>query len=565
MVKIHVMETHNIPSPEAFGEYLIEKGLLSNAGFARASQMVESTQAPLHKIVERLGLAKEEILLNALSKYLGIGFLSREDLPDEPICDNLFTPVYLKKHCLLPIYEDAEKVQIAFANPFDAQTIKTLEFYLKKNIKPVIASTRDIEWAIQVLYEQTDSNIENEKPTTDDVETLKNLATEQPVIRFVNRLIETAIEKRASDIHIEPQERTIQIRYRVDGALIKSDPPSPTMAPAIISRIKIMASLNIAERRLPQDGRIRTNVRGSEIDLRVSTTPSLYGESVVIRVLDKTSVILDFSELGFDDKTLERYQSLLNRPNGIILVTGPTGSGKTTTLYTSLKSLDNEHRKIFSVEDPIEYQLNGVTQIHAQPQIGFDFPRALRSILRQDPDIIMIGEIRDRETADIAIQASLTGHLVLATLHTNSAAATITRLLDMGVEDYLVASTTAGVVAQRLVRKLCTHCAVNDETIIDLIRHVNPDIVDRAKTLSPKKPIGCNVCQNTGFRGRTSILEIMPISPEIRRSIVSETNDAKIEKIAKYQGMTTMLEAGLNKALSGVTTFHEVMQIAKVD
>jgi general secretion pathway protein E len=391
-----------------------------------------------------------------------------------------------------------------------------------------------------------------------DVERLRDLASEAPVIRLVNRMIERAVEQRASDIHIEPFEGRLRVRYRVDGMLGETEAPAEKLAAAIVSRIKIMARLNIAERRLPQDGRIKVVVRGKEFDLRISTTPSLHGESVVMRILDRDGAVLDFKALGFRDDTLKSYLSALERPHGILLVTGPTGSGKTTTLYTSLIRLNSPERKILTVEDPVEYQLDGVLQIQVKPEIDLTFARALRSFLRQDPDILMIGEIRDLETAQIGVQAALTGHLVLSTLHTNDAAGAIARLMDMGVPDYLLTSTINGVAAQRLVRKLCPDCREASEPDAELLARLDagdnpPRVLYHAK--------GCDHCKGTGYAGRAALVEVLVMDDALRRLVLQRADAREIEKAAVEGGMRTLYQDGLLKAAAGVTSIEEVLRV----
>ena len=391
------------------------------------------------------------------------------------------------------------------------------------------------------------------------------MASEAPVIKLVQNLVVRAVEAQASDIHIEPREDSIRVRYRIDGVLHTVETLPLSVRAALSSRIKIMAQLNIAERRLPQDGRIKMTVRGHEIDLRVSTMPTMNGESVVLRILDRSSVALEFPALGFSGEGLAGFERLLQEPNGIILVTGPTGSGKTTTLYAALSQLNDSGRKLFTVEDPIEYQLAGVNQIQVNPKIGLTFATALRSILRQDPDIVMVGEIRDLETAEMAIRASLTGHLVLSTVHTNSAAATITRLLDMGVEDYLLASSLKGVLAQRLVRKLCPHCAVPGDVppaILQRLARVASSTIDTRGVRSAK---GCSQCRNTGFSGRTTIYELLPLTKDVKEVIVNSGAERAIDDMALRQGMTAMSHNGLEKVLSGETTIDEVLRVSGGD
>jgi general secretion pathway protein E len=394
----------------------------------------------------------------------------------------------------------------------------------------------------------------------EDVGRLRDLASEVPVIRLVNQLISRAVESGASDIHIESLQSRMIVRYRIDGILREVASPPANLRAAIISRVKIMAKLNIAERRLPQDGRIRIAVQGREFDLRISTMPTLHGEGVVMRVLDRASLVHDLSVLGFSDAMLAPFLGVLDRPQGILLVTGPTGSGKTTTLYTSLMRLNSIERKLFTVEDPIEYQLEGVNQIQVKPQIGLTFAQVLRSVLRQDPDIIMVGEMRDLETAQIAVQAALTGHLVLSTLHTNNAAGTITRLLDMGVEDYLVTSTVSGVLAQRLVRKLCQHCREAYEPLPELVNQL--DLPHATGTPMLYRARGCGHCRG-GYRGRVGVFEFLPLTDEIRRLVLSHATAHDIHRAGAAEGMCSMYDDGIAKAIAGVTSIEEVLRVTR--
>jgi len=384
------------------------------------------------------------------------------------------------------------------------------------------------------------------------------------VIRRVNHIVAEAIEARASDIHIEPSNEAVLVRYRIDGALRTVETMPPGLKAAIASRIKIMARLDIAERRLPQDGRIKLAVRGVDIDFRVSTIPTTHGESIVLRILDRSQIALDFDKLGFEPETIGELRKVMRNPNGIVLVTGPTGSGKTTTLYTALRELTKPDVKVFTVEDPIEYQLAGVNQVQVQPAIGLDFPNTLRAILRQDPDIIMIGEIRDTETARIAIQASLTGHLVFSTLHTNSAAASITRLIDMGVENYLIASTVKAVLAQRLVRRLCRHCATPLETRAQLRAQFAWEEFARGPD-QLSAPGGCPQCRNLGYSGRSTIAELLIMNDRMQRLVCESASDAELEAAARDSGMTTMYHCGMGKAWRGETTIDEVARVTRVD
>jgi general secretion pathway protein E len=396
------------------------------------------------------------------------------------------------------------------------------------------------------------------------------MASDAPVIRLVQSLVERAAAAQASDIHIEPREDSVRVRFRIDGVLHTVETLPLSLKAALSSRIKIMAQLNIAERRLPQDGRIRVNVRGREIDLRVSTMPAMCGESVVLRLLERSSVALDFQALGFDGAALAAFQSALQQPNGIILVTGPTGSGKTTTLYTALSTLNSTERKLFTVEDPVEYRLEGVNQIQVNPKIGLTFATALRSILRQDPDIVMVGEIRDLETAEIAIRASLTGHLVLSTVHTNSAAATVTRLLDMGVEDYLMASSLKAVVAQRLVRRLCKACSqpaeispAQLERIVKYAGITSPSAASAAHGI--RRARGCGECHHTGFSGRTTVYEVLTVTEPVRDAILSEATERRLDDAGQASGMVPMLGNGIAKVLAGETTLEEVLRVTRFE
>jgi general secretion pathway protein E len=403
---------------------------------------------------------------------------------------------------------------------------------------------------------------EGDNRSEDDVEHLRDLASEAPVIRLVNLLIQRAVEGRASDIHIEPFENRLKVRYRIDGVLHEVESPPASSTAAVISRIKIMAKLNIAERRLPQDGRIMLRVQGKELDLRVSTVPTAHGESVVMRILDRESVVFDFHKLGFTDEFLGKFMKVLDLPHGILLVTGPTGSGKTTTLYTALSQINTPDVKIITVEDPVEYQIEGINQIQAKPQIGLDFSHALRSIVRQDPDVIMIGEMRDLETAKIAIQSALTGHLVLSTLHTNNAAGGVTRLLDMGVEDYMLTSTVNGILAQRLVRRLDPTSSEPYPASPEVIEQFGLRRFTDAEPIMLYRPMP-SANTPTGYLGRTTIMEFLVMSDNLRRLIMQHADMGVIEQAARDEGMRTMYEDGLVKALQGVTTIEEVLRVTQ--
>jgi len=557
---------HRNNSSEEFGNFLIGEGVISSDDFERARHASSESGIPIHTAIENIGLVSEDLLTQLLMDFTGLEVISKEGFPEKAVLEEDLPYEFLQRNRIIPIKVDKEKVILVTSNPFDENIASVLSFQLEKKIHLLNAKSADIDWALNRLYAQNATAIQKEaKALSDqDVETLKILATEQPVIRFVHSVMSEAIDMQASDIHFEPSQYKLRVRYRVDGILIDSEKTTNLNVAAIISRIKIISQLDIAERRLPQDGRLRFNVKGTDIDLRVSTTPTFHGESVVLRILNRKHVELDLDSLGYDQNSTQSFEDLLTAPNGIILVTGPTGSGKTTTLYACLKLMNNGQRKIFTVEDPVEYQLSGTNQIPTQPTIGLDFARALRAILRQDPDIIMIGEIRDLETAEIAVQAALTGHLVFATLHTNSASAALTRLLDMGIKDYLLSATITGIIGQRLVRKLCIDCSkAADQTTEKLLENLFPHTKSYMGTKNLQSPVGCDICKQTGYKGRTSLAEILTSNDAIKRMITDDFDETNIENLARKSGMRTMLEVGLEKIMAGETTMEEVLRVTR--
>jgi general secretion pathway protein E len=470
---------------------------------------------------------------------------------------------------VLPLREDDGRLEVAFADPTDRFVVEVVALAAGKPLLQRVALASDIDAALERLHTpkslDQDGNLDADlgEVSEDDIEHLKDLASEAPVIRLVNQLIQKAVESRASDIHIEPFADELKVRYRVDGMLHEVPSPPVRSTAAIVSRVKIMAKLNIAERRLPQDGRIPLRVQGKELDLRVSTVPTMFGESVVMRLLDKESVRFDLDALGFDGGPRARLDQILEIPYGILLVTGPTGSGKSTTLYTVLGRLNTQERKIITVEDPVEYQIPGINQIQVKPAIGMTFAGALRSIVRQDPDIIMVGEMRDLETASIAVQSALTGHLVLSTLHTNDAASGVTRLLDMGVEDYLLTSTINGILAQRLVRRLCPHCREEYQPLPEVIAKIRRSLGGTVETGHLYRAPGCERCNGTGYHGRLVITEVLRMSDAIRRAVLDHATATEILRIAIEEGMETMYQDGLRKSLDGRTTLEEVLRVAE--
>ncbi|MEI2431342.1 MULTISPECIES: type II secretion system ATPase GspE [Lysobacter] len=551
---------------------LLAKGRLKDADLARARRLQEETGGSLLALLARLGLVSERDHAETVAAVLGLPLVSVKDAPELPPEGVSLTPKFMKQFAVCPVAESETHVDVLMADPQDGYQLDALRLASGgRQIRPAVALRAEVGDLVERWFGQGRSAMGAIVETAegegsgdlDDVEHLRDLASEAPVIRLVNLVIQRAVELRASDIHIEPFENRLKVRYRIDGVLAEGESPPANLTAAVISRIKIMAKLNIAERRLPQDGRIMLRVQGKELDLRVSTVPTAHGESVVMRLLDRETVVFDFYKLGFTDEFLPQFQKVLDQPHGIMLVTGPTGSGKTTTLYTALSKLNTSDVKIITVEDPVEYQIEGINQIQAKPQIGLDFAHALRSIVRQDPDIIMIGEMRDLETCRIAIQSALTGHLVLSTLHTNNAAGGITRLLDMGVEDYLLTSTINGILAQRLVRRLePTHAekypASPEEIEKFSLRRYQPEgeiylYRPRGSALAP-----------SGYHGRTTIMEFLVMNDELRRAVMRHAGMGEIEQIARETAsMRTMYEDGIAKALAGLTTIEEVLRVTE--
>lgn len=553
---------------------LLEKGRLKDPDLVRARRLQEETGSSLLSLLTRLGLVSERDHAETCAEVLDLPLLNLKQVPELPPEFSAdmqpLSPRFLRQFHVCPLGENQGRLDLWMADPYESYALEAVQLATGYPVRPWVGLRSEIDdlierWhgqgrsAMGTIVEDADGESTG---NLDDVEHLRDLASEAPVIRLVNLVIQRAVELRASDIHIEPFENRLKVRYRVDGVLEEGESPPANLTAAVISRVKIMAKLNIAERRLPQDGRIMLRVQGKELDLRVSTVPTAHGESVVMRLLDRETVVFDFHKLGFTDHFLPQFQKVLEQPHGILLVTGPTGSGKTTTLYTALSKLNTADVKIITVEDPVEYQIEGINQIQAKPQIGLDFAHALRSIVRQDPDIIMIGEMRDLETARIAIQSALTGHLVLSTLHTNNAAGGITRMLDMGVEDYLLTSTINGILAQRLVRRLEPahaekYLASPEEIEKFALRRYQPqgDIFlyrPRASAIAP-----------TGYLGRTTIMEFLVMNDELRRAVMRHAGMGELEQLARDAGMRTMYEDGIVKALSGETTIEEVLRVTE--
>lgn len=558
-----------LSSPEEqLGQYLISHSKLRTTEFRHARRLAAEESVRLSIMLIRLGLVSERDVAEAFAALFGLPFLAANEYENGELSGQISLR-FLKETRVVPVLEEEDGVVLVMADPGDSYVQEAIALAYGKPVRPRVGLPSDIEAALdrqaggKSAMGQLVEHLGADEDSETDVQHLRDMASEAPVVRLVNLLIQRAVAARASDIHVEPFESRLRIRYRIDGVLRDVEAPPARSTAAVISRFKIMAKLNIAERRLPQDGRIQLRIQGRELDLRVSTVPTLYGESVVLRLLDKGSIVLDFDSLGFQESTLERFLRVLEMPHGIIIVTGPTGSGKSTTLYTALHKLNTPDRKIVTVEDPVEYQLEGVNQIQVKPQIGLTFASALRSIVRQDPDVIMIGEMRDRETAGIAVQSALTGHLVLSTLHTNDAAGGVTRLLDMGVEDYLLTSTVNGILAQRLVRTLCKHCAEPYEALPEIIEELDLHRFSKGEVVTLYRPVGCEHCNGIGYYGRAAIMEFLVVSDPLRRLVLQRADSGQIQDQAQKEGMRIMYEDGLSKALSGVTTLEEVIRVSQ--
>ena len=555
------------------GQLLIEKNLLSPQELQNGLALQRERREKIGRILLDLGYLAEKDLMTVLSEQHKAPLLSVSDFPATPLEVERLSSKFLKQFNVLPLDLKENVLTLAMSDPSDTDTLESLRMFTGYSCRVLLGHESDIADVLERFYDSggSVSKVSDEASEAlgdyaeggEDIEHLRDMASEVPVIRLVNNLISRAVERRASDIHIEPFEKEFRVRYRIDGILQTVDAPPVNLKAAIISRVKLMAKLNIAERRLPQDGRIKLKVLGKEIDLRVSTLPTLYGESVVMRILDKSdSSAFDLKRLGFPQNLLTKMEKLTSMPHGILLVTGPTGSGKSTTLYSAMKRINLPDKKIITIEDPVEYQMDGINQIHVNAQIGLTFAAGLRHIVRQDPDVIMIGEIRDLETAEIAIRSALTGHLVFSTLHTNDAPSAITRLVDMGVENYLLSSCLIGVLAQRLVRIICRHCRVEYWEEPERLKALGLDVQgdSRAKVYRGQ---GCEQCGFTGYESRKGIFEMMEPDDEIRKMIVANESSNIIANYARKQGMRTLREDGVEKVMEGTTTLNEVLRVTQ--
>ncbi|GLH64774.1 ATPase, T2SS/T4P/T4SS family [Parageobacillus sp. G301] len=542
------------------GDLLVEAGLITEAQLEEALK----EKAPGQKLGDALlqrGYITEQQLIEVLEFQLGIPHVSLYRYPIDPKLTNLIPKEFAKRHMVMPLKIEGERLLVAMADPMDFFVIDDLRLSTGFHIETAIASKDDILRAINKYYD-IDESVEDflqMAPATETVEEERITEDDSPIVRLVNQILQLAVEQRASDIHIDPQETKVLVRYRIDG-ILRTDRALPKhMQSMLTARIKILANMDITEHRIPQDGRIKMNIDFHPVDLRVSTLPTVYGEKIVMRVLDLGAALNDIHKLGFNQLNLQRFIELIERPTGIVLITGPTGAGKSSTLYAALNHLNSEEVNIITIEDPVEYQIEGVNQIQVNPNVGLTFAQGLRSILRQDPNIIMVGEIRDRETAEVAIRASLTGHLVLSTLHTNDALSTITRLIDMGIEPFLVAASLAGVVSQRLVRRVCRDCQEEQEPTkreieIFASRGMKIDKLVRGR--------GCPTCNMTGYKGRIAIHELLVMTDEMRRVILNKEPFSKLRELAIKNRMIFLIDDGLLKVKQGLTTLEEVLKVA---
>jgi len=556
-----------------FTDVLLRKKIISADQLREALQLQKSTGAKLADALVKLGYVTPSEVMQAIAEHHGLQAVDLNEVSIPPAVIELVPESVARENVVLPLAQENGMLKVIMSDPMDIDTIQKLQFILNKDIQPVLAPREQIIEAINRYYGQsetesvdsmlqefTDTAIDTTQTETAAAVAAAMMDSDAPVVKLVNLIIQEAVSLRASDIHIEPFADHIRVRYRIDGILVQRDSPPKRLLPAIISRIKIMAKMDIAEKRRPQDGRIKMVLNGKHYDLRVSILPTNHGQACVMRILDRQNVQISIRDLGFCEEDYQKFVQIIKRPNGIFLVTGPTGSGKTTTLYAVLNELNRPDRKIITAEDPVEYYLPGVNQVEVKHQIGLDFARIIRAMLRQAPNILLIGEIRDKETAEAAIQASLTGHLVFSTLHTNDAPSAITRLVDIGLQPFLIASSLIGVMAQRLVRLVCPKCREPDQPTAAEIKAAGLT-PERLKTATFYRGRGCQHCHHTGYRGRTGIFELMKMNSTLRELTFKREPTQVIRRYARMFGMRTLLEDGVDKACRGMTTLEEVLSI----
>ena len=549
------------------GDILLEGGLVSPDQLTGAVEQQQRLGRSLGRVLVDLGILTEGQLVAALAQQIGLTFVDLSDYPVDGSAVTRVSDVVCRRHTALPIGYDDGKLVVAMADPANVFALDDIRSLTGMDLKPVVATKPDLLAAIN-RYHRGDAELDDltiameaGKETDDDLSNIKEVVEDAPIVKFVNLLINQAIQDRASDIHIEPAERDLRVRFRIDGVLHEVMRSPKSITSGVTSRLKIMADINIAERRIPQDGRLSVNANGKKIDLRVATLPTVWGEKIVMRILDNSNAMLKLSDLGFADENYEVYSRSFTKPYGMILVTGPTGSGKSTTLYATLNIVSKPEVNVITVEDPVEYRLPGINQVQTNVKAGLTFAAALRSILRSDPDIVLLGEIRDHETAQIAIEAALTGHLVLSTLHTNDAPSAITRLTEMGIEPFLVGSALDCVLAQRLARKLCPKCKEAYVPSREMMTENRFTWSDDEALPTLYRPIGCSACSKTGYKGRLALHEVMAVSEDIERMAVEHASALAISKVALEQGMITLREDGLRKVKAGITSIEEILRV----
>jgi type IV pilus assembly protein PilB len=557
------------------GQMLLNNKLITETQLKDALEAQAKNGGRIGSTLIKMGMISEEQLINFLSRQYDAPAINLAEFNVDPSLTKFIPYDVVSKYRIFPVAKVGARLTIAMADPSNVFAIDDVKFMTGYNVEPVVASETSIDAAIAEHYGESDAlqtvldsltvddgglNLIEDTEEEIDIDDLKQAVEEAPVVKLVNLILSEAIDRGGSDVHIEPYEKNYRVRYRIDGILYDVMQPPPKLRAALSSRIKIMAELDIAERRLPQDGRIKLKIRGKQVDLRVSTLPTIYGEKIVMRILDKSSLNLDLTKLGFEPKALEAFKEAINSPYGMVLNTGPTGSGKTTTLYSALSTINSEDVNIMTVEDPVEYNLHGINQVHVRDEIGLTFASALRSFLRQDPDIVMVGEIRDFETAEIAVKAALTGHLVLSTLHTNDAPSTISRLLNMGVEPFLVSASVLLILAQRLCRRVCLQCQEEEHIPAPALVKVGFS-EQEAAAIKCYKGKGCTTCNDTGYKGRIALYEVLPVKEEIKELILEGASAAEIKSAAIRLGMRTLRMSGLQKLQEGVTTVEEVLRV----
>ncbi len=561
------------------GELLVEAGIITREQLDVALAEKKRSRERLGKILVKLGFTTEGIIMDFLADQLGMEHVNLAEIEIQPFSLDVRREVLesiVRRHLAIPISREDNTLVVAMADPLDVFALDDIKRATNCKIKPVVASEEEIKEVIEKSYGKKEHSIDEIMKGVDEktFEVLRPMTEEEaidiskigkedeaPIIKLVNHILNESINAAASDIHLEPYQKDLRLRYRIDGILYEMPAPPKIFHPALVSRIKIIANLDIAEKRLPQDGRAKVIISNREADLRVSIIPTVHGEKVVIRILDPKSLCVDLSKLGFEKDALAIYERNIVAPYGIIFITGPTGSGKSTTLYSTLRTINSANKNIVTIEDPVEYLLRGINQVQVKPEIGLDFPDALRSFMRQDPDVILVGEVRDRETSEVAINSALTGHLVFSTLHTNDAPGAVTRLLNMGVEPFLITSTVIMCISQRLIRMICSHCKEAYDPSPALLKEMNIQLQEGEKN-KLYHGVGCKKCSNTGYKGRTGVYEVMELDDEIRELILTRESAHIIKELAKQKGMVTLRQATIKKVLAGITTIEELMRVS---